>query len=98
MIAVATVLFAFPLGFFLRSRLIAALAYMAIFAHVFTFQTPYVLGSDISGRPDWSYLLITALIYAGGFGLVTLGHFVGRRRRARGTYQVTDAGLNPADR
>jgi hypothetical protein len=32
MIAIATVIFAFPLGFLLRNRLAACLAYVAIFA------------------------------------------------------------------
>ena len=88
MIAIATILFAFPLGFFLRKRLTAFIVYVAIFAHVFTFQTPYVIDAD---RTDWSYLLVTSLIYAAGFGLVALGHKVGRRRqrRAEGAQDLT---------
>jgi hypothetical protein len=85
MIAIATILFAFPLGFFLRHRLAAVIAFVAIFGHLYTFQTPYVIDTDTT---EWSYLLVTSLIYAAGFGLVMFGHRVGQRRRGRTTYHA----------
>jgi hypothetical protein len=93
MIAAATILFAFPLGFFLRNRLAAYVAYIAIFAYCFTFQTLYLLRSWVGDShqafptdPDalpFGYLGVTAGIYAVGFLLVTIGHRVGAKRRTR---------------
>ncbi|MFC6158627.1 hypothetical protein [Kribbella jiaozuonensis] len=93
MIAIATVLFAFPLGFFLRNRLSAYVAYIAIFAYCFTFQTLYLLrawvGDSHQAFPadpetlPLGYLGVTAGIYAAGFVLVTVGHRVGAKRRSR---------------
>lgn len=93
MIAIATVLFAFPLGFFLRNRLAAHVAYVAIFAYCFTFQTLYLLRSwtadhhsAFPANPDampFSYLMVTGGIYVVGNLLVALGHRVGARRRNR---------------
>jgi hypothetical protein len=93
MIAIATVLFAFPLGYFLRNRLAAYIAYVAIYAYCFTFQTLYLLRSWIGDShqafpadPDklpLGYLGVTAGIYGVGFVLVTIGHRVGAKRRSR---------------
>lgn len=93
MVAIATVLFAFPLGFFLRNRLAAYVAYLAIYAYCFTYQTLYLLRSWVGGShqafpadPDKlpiGYIVVTAGIYAAGFLLVTLGHRVGAKRRTR---------------
>ena len=81
MVAIVTVLFAFPLGFFLRNRLAAYVAYIAIFAYSFTFQTLYLLrawvGDDhtaFSADPDklpLNYLAVTGAIYIVGFLLIT---------------------------
>ncbi|MFI5711286.1 hypothetical protein [Kribbella sp. NPDC051620] len=93
MVAIITVLFAFPLGFFVRNRLAAYVAYIAIFGYSFTFQTLYLLRSWVgdstqafSADPDklpLDYLAVTAGIYLVGFGLITLGHRVGAKRRNR---------------
>lgn len=93
MIAIVTVLFAFPLGWFLRNRLAAYVGYVAVYGYAFSFQNVYLLRDWIGDRssafptdPDqlpFSYLLVTVLIYAAGFGLVTLGHWARDRRRVR---------------
>ncbi len=90
------VLLPFPLGFLVRQRLVAMVAYMAVQAFVFTVQTTSLLlewagGSSraFGGRfPQYeqsevfAYALVNAVIYAVGIGLVYLGHRVAARRRA----------------
>src|SRR3954469_302094 len=98
MVAIVTVLFAFPLGYFLRNRTSAYLAYVAIYAYSFTFQTLYLLrdwigdsGSAFPRDPDklpLGYLVVTAGIYAVGFLLITLAHRLATKRRARSTVPV----------
>jgi hypothetical protein len=92
MIALVTILFAFPLGFFLRHGLAAAAAYATIYLWSFTFQTAYLTRAWVTGdhsafspQPDigTSYGLVTGAIFLIGFGLVTLGHRLGSRRRTR---------------
>jgi hypothetical protein len=93
MIAIVTVLFAFPLGYFLKNRLAAYVAYIAIFGYSFTFQTLYLLRSWVgdntqafSADPDkvpLDYLAVTTGIYVIGFGLITLAHRVAAKRRNR---------------
>lgn len=93
MIAVVTVLLAFPLGYLLRSQLAANVAYAIAYLWAFTFQSLYLVrmwvGGDDSAYPKdpdtlpISYGLVTIAIFAVGFGLVALGHRVGSRRRAR---------------
>ena len=93
MIAVVTILLAFPLGFFLRSHFAANTAYAIAYLWAFTFQGVYLTRSWVGGahsafpkNPDnlpVSYAIVTALIFAVGFGLVALGHWVSSRRRSR---------------
>jgi hypothetical protein len=92
MIAIATVLFAFPLGFFLRNRVSAYIAYLAIYSYTFTFQTMTLLREQLNGskifpanpnQTAWSYLIVTAGILAVGFLLVTLAHHLATKRRDR---------------
>jgi len=93
MIAVVTVLLAFPLGYLLRSHLAANVAYAIAYLWAFTFQSLYLtlswVGRDDSAFPKGpdafplSYGLVAAGIFAVGFGLVALGHWV-RARRAVG--------------
>jgi hypothetical protein len=91
MIAVVTVLLAFPLGFLLRSHLAANVAYAIAYLWAFTFQTLYLtlsmLGGDDSAFSKnefpLSYGLVAAGIFGIGFGLVALGHRVGSRRTTR---------------
>jgi ABC-type branched-subunit amino acid transport system permease subunit len=95
MVAIVTVLFAFPLGFFLRNRTSAYLAYVAIFGYSFTFQTLYLLRAWIGDNTQAfaadpeelpvSYLGVTAGIYAVGFLIITLAHRLATKRRARAT-------------
>ncbi|TCO49142.1 hypothetical protein EV646_103120 [Kribbella antiqua] len=104
MIAIVTVLFAFPLGFFLRNRISAYVAYIAIFGYSFTFQTLYLLRawvgnnhSAFSPDPDklpLDYLAVTGAIYVVGFLLVTLGHRLGSKRRNRTQAVDLDAATN----
>jgi hypothetical protein len=64
-----------------------------MYGYAFSFQNVYLLREWIPDRagafptdPDQlpvSYLLVSVLIYAGGFGLVTLGHWARSRRRER---------------
>ncbi len=92
MIAIVTVLLAFPLGFLVRSHLAANVTYTAAYLWAFTFQSVYLtrmwVGGDDSAFPTnpdtlpLGYGLVTAAIFVAGFGLVALGHRVGSRRRA----------------
>ena len=81
----------FPIGFFIRNRMAAYLAYVALHSFVFTFQSTTLLkewtGGDYSAyvknpaAVDWSYALVNLLIFTAGLGLVTLGSWLGARRR-----------------
>lgn len=92
MIAILTVLVALPLGLLLKRRLHAYVAYGLAFAHVYTFQTASLLIEWSNGEraafaadgTPWGYLAFTTVIYAAGFGLVTLGHWLRSRRRTAG--------------
>ena len=101
---IVTVVLAFPLGFLVRDRITAYLAYIAVHAFVFPFQTFQLtrewVGGDTSAFPadagsvPWSYLLVNAVIYAAGLGLVTLGRRVRARRDAKRT--PTEELISPA--
>jgi hypothetical protein len=89
MIAVVTVLLAFPLGYFLASRLAANTIYAVAYLWAFSFQTLYLLLDALGGgkTPAFragefplSYGLVTAGVLAAGFGLVALGALVRARR------------------
>ena len=91
MIAIATVLLAFPVGFLMRSLVAANVTYAIAYLWAFTFQGLYLtrmwVGGDDSAfpkNPDTlpiSYGLFTLAIFGAGFGLVALGHRVAARRR-----------------
>ena len=91
MIAVVTVLLAFPLGYLLRSHLAANVAYAIAYLWAFVYQTLYLTLSSMGGDDSAfskdefpvSYGLVAAGIFAVGFGLVALGHRVGSRRAVR---------------
>jgi hypothetical protein len=92
MIAVVTLLSAFPLGYFLRDRLAANTAYAIAYLWAFVFQSLYLLLDALneSRKPAFepsefplSYGVVTLAIFVVGFGLVQLGHRVGRGRRTR---------------
>jgi len=90
-IAVVTVLLAFPLGYFLTSYLAANTAYAIAYLWAFVFQGVYLLLDAMNGGRDafdpeefpLSYGLVAAAIFAAGFGLVAVGRRVGTKRRAR---------------
>jgi hypothetical protein len=97
MIAIVTILSAFPLGYLVRSRLAANTAYAVAYLWAFVFQTLYLTldmlngGDDPAFEPDAfprSYGLVALSIFAAGFGLVALGHVVRSRRLARRTHPV----------
>ena len=90
MIAIVTILLAFPCGFFFRSRLAGNTAYAIAYLWAFVFQGIYLMldmlngGKDPAFKPDTfplSYGIVALTIFAVGFGLVQLGHRVGRGRR-----------------
>lgn len=92
MIAIVTILLAFPLGFFVRSHLAANTAYAIAYLWAFVFQGTYLMlqmldgGEDPAFEPDSfpvAYGLVTAAIFAVGFGLVALGRRAARGRRER---------------
>ena len=92
MIAVVTILAAFPLGFFLSNRLAANTTYAVAYLWAFVFQAIYLMPDFLDqsqGTADeapvfpWAYGLVTLAIFVAGFGLVQLGHRVGRGRRQR---------------
>jgi hypothetical protein len=92
MIAIVTVLLAFPLGFFVSNRLAANTAYAIAYLWAFVFQGIYLMLDMIDGgknpafAPDEfpiSYGVVALSVFGVGFGLVALGHRVGRSRRER---------------
>ena len=93
MIAIFTVLLAFPLGFFVASGLAARTIYAVAYLWAFTFQTLYLLldalGPDAEnpafevGAFPVGYGVVTLGIFAVGFGLLEAGRRVARRRTTR---------------
>jgi hypothetical protein len=90
MIAVVTVLAAFPLGYLLRSRLAANTAYAVAYLWAFTFQTLYLLLDLLDGAKDpafetdtfpAAYGGVAVAVLVVGLGLVNLGHWVRARRQ-----------------
>jgi hypothetical protein len=79
-----------PLGYLIRPRIAAYLAYVGLHSFVFTFQTMTLtkawVGGDHSAfakdpkAVEWSYGLINLAFYAIGLGLVTLGLWLRQRR------------------
>jgi hypothetical protein len=98
MALVLMILTAFPLGFFVRNRIVAHIAYLAAAQLVFTFQTAGLLldwgGGDTSAFggpfPDhdlgsyYGYGAVNSAIVGIGVGLVALGARVAGTRRRRG--------------
>ena len=98
-----TVLVPFPMGFAVRNRTTAYLAYIALHAFVFTFQSLNLLIEWVGGSthafgayPEanasdvWGYGVVNLVIYLVGLGLVALGH------RSRVWYGARGAGsANP---
>ena len=92
MIAVVTILLAFPLGYFVSSRLAANTTYAIAYLWAFVFQSVYLILDSLSGSSSnpavttddfpWGYGIVTLLIFGAGFGLVAAGRWVRLRRRA----------------
>jgi hypothetical protein len=92
MIAVVTLLLAFPAGYLLRSRLAAMTTYAVAYLWAFTFQTLYLLLDSLGGGSapafetgafPWSYGLVTLGVLGVGLALVVAGHRLGQGRRSR---------------
>jgi hypothetical protein len=91
MIAVITILVAFPAGYYLSSRLAGNTTYAIAYLWAFVFQTLYLTLDALNGASKnpafetdefpWEYGLVAALIFGAGFGLVEFGHRVAARRR-----------------
>ena len=91
MIAVVTILMAFPLGYFLKSHLAANVAFAIAYLWAFTYQTLYLMLDSIANpgsksaaySPDefpWSYGIVTLAIFGVGFALIAAGRLVRQRR------------------
>lgn len=91
MIAVVTILMAFPLGYFLKSHLAANVAFAIAYLWAFTYQTLYLMLDSIANpgsksaaySPDefpWSYGIVTLTIFGVGFALIAAGRLVRQRR------------------
>jgi hypothetical protein len=89
-IAIVTILSAFPLGYLLRSRLAANTTYAIAYLWAFTFQTLYLVLDMLDGgrnpafEPDTfpvSYGVVALAILLVGLGLVNLGHWTRARRQ-----------------
>jgi len=91
----------FPIGFLVRNRVVAFLAYIALHAFVFTFQTLMLIIEWVGGSteafgayPDAAtgevvaYGVVNLVIYAAGLGLVYLGSRIAARRHRRATGPV----------
>ena len=104
MIAIVTILTAFPLGYLVRSRLAAATTYAVAYLWAFTFQTLYLLLDLLDGGGDaaftvttfpTSYGVVALAILVAGIGLVNLGHWVrGRLAEASGPPDRSAARFN----
>ena len=94
MIAVITILAAFPLGYFMRTHLAANTAYAIAYLWAFTYQAVYLLPDFLDGLLKvgpldevevgdgfpLAYGIVTLSIFVAGFGLVALGHRTRQRR------------------
>ncbi|MGJ9407060.1 hypothetical protein ACHABQ_12135 [Nesterenkonia aurantiaca] len=101
MIAVVTLLIAFPAGYFLASRLAANTAYAVAYLWAFVFQTLYLTLDSInpSAEPTFmpgefplSYGAVTLGVFGVGFGLVALGHLYRARQTSRRAQSATLGG------
>jgi hypothetical protein len=106
MIAVVTLLAALPLGYLVRGRLAASLIYAVAYLWAFTFQTLYLLLASLEGGSNpaftteefpLSYGLVTLVIFAIGFALVYLGHWLRDRRETRSSATGTGTGARSED-
>lgn len=97
MVAIVTILLAFPLGYFLKSALAARTTYAVAYLWAFTFQTLYLMLDTLSGKAEnpafevgefpVGYGLVTLGIFAVGFALMEAGLRVSARRASRKVLQ-----------
>ena len=90
MIAIVTLLVAFPAGYLIRSHLAASVVYLAAYSWAFSFQGIYLLRNWVGGDysafpkdpdgPPIPYGLVSLAIMLVGFALVLAGHKVAVRR------------------
>jgi len=101
MVAVVTILLAFPLGYFVRSRLAASTAYAVAYLWAFVFQGIYLMLDVLDGAEDpafepgtfpLGYAVVTLAIFGVGFGLVNLGHWLKARSSQTGTSDTAISG------
>ncbi len=78
---IAAILFAGPLGYFVRNRKRSLVLYIVLWAIVFPIQTVAVRSEDPDAIEP-SYFVINAVILAVGIGLNALGARVRQRSRA----------------
>lgn len=88
----------FPIGFLVRQRVPAYIAYVALHSFVFTFQSLALVREWVGGDPSafakspdavpWSYAVVNLVIFGVGLGLVELGHRLAARHRARSEVAV----------
>lgn len=95
MLVALMIVLPFPIGWFVRHRLTAYVAYLAAFSFLFTFQSTELIidwaGGDtraFGGFPKadsdtWSYGVVNLGFLVVGLGLLTLGTVLASRRRAR---------------
>lgn len=100
MIAIVTVLLAFPFGYLLTSRQAANTAYAITYLWAFVFQTLYLLLDSLGGGKNpafqagefpLSYGAVTLAIFLAGFAVVSLGQWVRARRTAAPTARAAEA-------
>ncbi|MEO8830226.1 hypothetical protein [Lapillicoccus sp.] len=100
---IVTLLAAFPIGYLIRKRLAAFVAYIGVHSFVFTFQTATLIiawaGGDTaafgpfptaSTANVWGYAEVNLAIYLVGLALVFLGHRVATRRASRSDARKLD--------
>lgn len=90
MIAIVTLLVAFPAGYLIRSHVAASVTYLAAYSWAYSFQGVYLLrnwvGGDRTAFPKdpaampLGYGLVTLAIMLVGFSLVFGGHQLAVRR------------------
>ena len=95
---IAMLLLPLPIGYLVRNRTAAFVTYIAVHGFIFTYQTleltrEWVRGSTEAfdkdaGVPALPYVIVNAVIFAAGLGLVWLGQRLAARRRAKAAAAV----------
>ena len=99
MIGIVSALVCLPLGWFVPNRLVANTTYAVAYLWAFVFQTLYlqaVPGMFPEGEFPWAYGLVTAGVFAVGFGLIEAGRRARRRRDATRNAALSDLVVTPA--